>query len=209
MRPSLLVSSSFAACSPRARARTERLAQSRPRSSSSSAPRMRVEAKRSNAMPRSGSKLRAACARPSMPADTRSLRLTWFGTRCATSETTYWTSGEVLPHQLVLVRRPLDIDLGVQDAPRHPKRLLPEALQRFRPQQASALIIPGWNCLAAKGEPAGRGSEYAGIGPIPGPIRRAAGRGPQPRGRHRGRRRRDSRWRAPGSWPHCVLAAST
>ena len=50
---------------------------------------------------------------------------------------------QVLPHQLVLVRRPFNIDLGVQDAPRHPKRLLPEALQRFRPQQASRLIIPG------------------------------------------------------------------
>ena len=50
---------------------------------------------------------------------------------------------QVLPHQFVLVRRPFNIDLGVQDAPRHPKRLLPEALQRFRPQQASPLIIPG------------------------------------------------------------------
>ena len=61
---------------------------------------MRVDAKRSNAIPRSGSKLRAACARPSIPAETRSPRLTWLGTRCAISEVTYCTSARFVANQV-------------------------------------------------------------------------------------------------------------
>ena len=82
-----------------------------PRSSSSSAPRIRVEANRSNAMPRSGSKLRAACARPSIPADTRSLRLTWLGHAVRDLRHHVLHERQVLADQLVLFRCLLGVDL--------------------------------------------------------------------------------------------------
>ena len=86
-RPSRAVSWSVVWARSRALALTDRLAQSRARSSSRMAPRMREEAKRWNVTPRSGWYDLAAWARPAMPAETRSVRQTWRGMRPAISET--------------------------------------------------------------------------------------------------------------------------
>ena len=61
------------------------------RSSSRMAPRIRVAAYRAKGTPRSASKPWAACTRAVRPAEVRSSRFTWAGTRTIVSRTTWPT----------------------------------------------------------------------------------------------------------------------
>ena len=173
------MSSSCAACKPRARARTERLAQSRPRSSSSSAPRMRVEAKRSNAMPRSGSKLARRLREAEHAGRDEVAAAHVVGHAVCDLRDDVLHERKVLPHQLLFALRLLGVDLLCTHLLRRAHFELPDlvVLRRMwcRPAAALRLIHP-------QDEKAGRApwvsrAERRNIRRIPGQAEPASGGG--------------------------------